>query len=103
MRHCVFQLSLKFILVGRIFIIFLSFLRQRKHFLLALLALELAVVFIVGSLTVRGVWDGGSCECLLFIMLVGRACEARVGLGLLVYMVRVYGNDGIRSLSVHKP
>lgn len=98
-----FSLGLKFILVGRVFIIFLSFLRQRKHFLLALLALELVVVFMVGSLTVQGVWGRGSCECLLFVMLVGRACEAVVGLGLLVYIVRVYGNDRIKSLSVHKP
>ena len=94
---------LKLILVVSGFSIFISFLRQREHFLLALLSLELVVVMVVGILAIQRVVAVGQLECLMFVMLALGACEARIGLGLLVFIVRVYGRDLMQSMSVHKP
>ena len=88
-----FLLLLVFSLICSFFV----FLRQRVHFLLALLALELVVVF-VPVIVILGGGCGRRRECLVFIMLAVSACEARLGLRLLVFIVRRYGNDLVSSL-----
>ena len=81
----------------RAFALFLTFLRQREHFLLVLLAFELAGVAIIGLLlSRRGVW------AVFFPLLVVGACEGALGLAILVLMVRTHGNDRLASVHANK-
>ena len=76
--------------------LFLAFLRQRAHFLLALLALEMTRIMLLARIiVVSGQW------VVAFVLLAVGACEARLGLAVLVLMVRVHGNDLLISLGVH--
>jgi len=73
----------------------------RKQFLLSLLSLELVtlslfllVVLVFGSV--------GKSISVSFYLLVLGACEARLGLSLLVSMVRLRGRDMLRLFRVIK-
>ena len=68
----------------------LSFIIQRRHLLISLIALEgvvltLSLIFIIQSSSIE--------LFLLFVLLTFGACEARLGLACLVYIIRSYGND----------
>merc|ERR1711893_30985 len=90
----------RYFFVGALFL-FCSLLRQRTHFLLALLALELTSLVLIGGAIVAVRESIGSGEGLIFLLLTVSACEASLGLAILVLMVRTYGNDLITSLSLH--
>lgn len=77
---------------------FFLFLRQREHFLVALLLLELIAIFFVLLIPLLGIFIGQSSLVLVLIILTLRACEARLGLAVLVYIIRLYGNDILRSI-----
>ena len=82
--------------------ILLALLRQRSHFLLVLLSLEVAIFFTLVIIIIMGIKVGDRGEMLVFVFLAMRACEARLGLALLVAMVRRFGNDMVKSLGVRK-
>ncbi len=79
---------------------FFFFLRQRDHFLAALLLLELIAIFLVLVVPILGVSIGQSSLVVVLVILTIRACEARLGLAVLVYMIRLYGNDIMRSVVI---
>nr|QHD18698.1 NADH dehydrogenase subunit 4L [Epitonium scalare] len=73
---------------------------QYKHVLMILLSLEGASLSCFVLLLC--VSNGGSFSgymCLVFISLA--ACEASLGLSVLVYMIRMKGNDYVMSFSSH--
>lgn len=74
---------------------------QRTHFLIALLCLEaimLGLFYFLAKLLFMG-----SLEIYLsFVLLTFRACEACVGLALLVSLARIFGKDYLRIISLHK-
>lgn len=74
---------------------------QRMHVLSALLALEGAVLGL--AVYVGGAFGnvGGESYVMLVLLTLG-ACEACVGLALLVAIVRRYGRDYVSCLSVNK-
>ena len=82
----VFSIGLMTVLV-RIFV----FVVQRFHYILRLLCLEFIVLglFLLGA-SVYGVKEEGY---LVFVLLSFAACEAALGLGLLVSMIRSHGRD----------
>nr|BDC91884.1 NADH dehydrogenase subunit 4L [Notomastus sp. GK-2021] len=82
--------------------LYCAFLRQRMHFLLALLALELTIVILMGGALISTTVSGIQAETLAFIFLTTSACEASLGLAILVMMVRANGNDLITSLHTNK-
>lgn len=66
-------------------------LHNKKHVLGLLLLMEAAAMALfVGSLI--GLSISGRCEVALLVMAV-RACEAAVGLGILIAIARAKGND----------
>lgn len=94
------SLSLLFISV---ILSFVAFLRQRVHFLGALLILELISILIATIIPLAHITRGQLCLAPFLVILTLSACEARLGLALLVFIVRTYGNDLIQSLSIHRP
>lgn len=88
----------------RIILILRSFVRillERGHLLIVLILLE-AMMLGLFSYFVFGVLGGISnlYLCLAFIRFV--ACEAAVGLSLLVSLIRTHGNDFVSSLTVYE-
>lgn len=77
---------------------FLGFIYNRKHLLLILLSLE----FIVISLYLRFFFYLRTINYEFFFSLVFltiRVCEGVLGLSILIYIVRVHGNDLFLSLT----
>lgn len=79
-----------------------TFLRQRTHFLTALLAIEAALFILAATIPINQIIHHLPNAILLILILTLAACEAALGLALLVLIVRSYGNDLIRSLSPTK-
>nr|YP_009192208.1 NADH dehydrogenase subunit 4L [Eurythoe complanata]ALO81720.1 NADH dehydrogenase subunit 4L [Eurythoe complanata] len=79
---------------------FLSLLLQRKHVLMALLSLE-AIILSLTFLASAAFFN--SLETFLAIVILSfGACEASLGLALLVLMLRATGSDMISTLSINK-
>nr|QIZ12671.1 NADH dehydrogenase subunit 4L [Acanthopleura echinata] len=79
----------------------LVFCLQRKHLLNSLLSLEmmmLSIFLVIFSCSVNISSEG----LVVFILLALAACEAALGLSLLVILIRSHGNDYVSSLSIHK-
>ena len=74
---------------------------QRKHLLNALLSLEIMVLGLY-LMMISSFLGSGRSAFLTFIILTFGACEASVGLALLVALIRAYGNDFISSINIHK-
>jgi len=79
-----------------------TFLRQRTHFLTALLAIEAALFILAATIPINQIMHHLPNTILIVLILTLAACEASLGLALLVLIVRSYGNDLIRSLSPNK-
>nr|YP_004123326.1 NADH dehydrogenase subunit 4L [Paranemertes cf. peregrina SCS-2010]ADD62159.1 NADH dehydrogenase subunit 4L [Paranemertes cf. peregrina SCS-2010] len=83
-----------------IFISMFIFIIQRFHFLMSLLCLEFMVLgLFFCSLSVYS-WKGESF--LVFILLSFAACEAALGLGLLVSLIRSHGSDFLKVVSLYE-
>lgn len=71
---------------------------QRRHILIALLALEGIILTLI--IIIILIYPGEIYSAL--IVLTFGACEARLGLACLVAITRTYGTDLFSSLSVHQ-
>lgn len=83
-------------------IILLAFLIQQTHLLISLLILEgiiLRLVFIVPTILV---WNSINIGLICILLLTIGACEAAMGLALLVLLSRATGTDIIASISINK-
>nr|YP_003934371.1 NADH dehydrogenase subunit 4L [Ceraesignum maximum]ADI79393.1 NADH dehydrogenase subunit 4L [Ceraesignum maximum] len=73
---------------------------QNKHLLGVLLSMEAALMSLFLFLfSVTTAWAGGFSALVLITL---AACEASLGLSVLVSMIRVCGNDYVVSLSSQK-
>nr|YP_010381757.1 NADH dehydrogenase subunit 4L [Entemnotrochus adansonianus]UDL72147.1 NADH dehydrogenase subunit 4L [Entemnotrochus adansonianus] len=89
-----------FSLVGFFFSVFTLCL-QYKHLLGALLSLEaMTLSLFVGIFSVSGSYNVEGFMCLILITL--GACEASLGLAILVSLIRTHGNDYVYNFSLHK-
>lgn len=79
-----------------------AFLRQRTHFLTALLAIEASLLLLATTIPINQILSHLPNTTLMILILTLAACEARLGLALLILIVRSYGNDLIRSLTPNK-
>ena len=79
-----------------------TYLIQRHHFLISLFSLEGIILILVAiiplSLTVTNI----PIATISIILLTFGACEARLGLSLIVIMSRYYGRDILKSLTTNK-
>nr|QXJ42123.1 NADH dehydrogenase subunit 4L [Iridoteuthis sp. GS-2021] len=74
---------------------------QWKHILNILLSFEIMMLGIISFFLMSwGLWSGD--YMLMMVIVVFGVCEASLGLSLLVSMVRVHGNDYVKSLNMYK-
>nr|YP_009131431.1 NADH dehydrogenase subunit 4L [Escarpia spicata]AIL54791.1 NADH dehydrogenase subunit 4L [Escarpia spicata] len=80
----------------------MSFILQRRHLLMALLALESTTLMtMIFAANIFGAPSQFNIIIILVIMTLA-ACEASLGLALMVIMTRSYGSDTIKLLSINK-
>nr|ASM82666.1 NADH dehydrogenase subunit 4L [Paratimomenus flavocapitatus] len=77
----------------------LSVILTRSHFLALLLGLEFMVlgIFVLAMETLMEIWGNGQFG---LVFLVFSVCEGSLGLTILIVLVRAYGNDYLRGLSI---
>jgi NADH-ubiquinone oxidoreductase chain 4L len=73
---------------------------QRFHFLISLVSLEFMVLGIF-LLLFRGI-SLGDDRYLCFVVLRFASCEAALGLGLLIRLVRSHGSDFVSIISLYE-
>nr|WRQ20283.1 NADH dehydrogenase subunit 4L [Lucanus maculifemoratus maculifemoratus] len=77
----------------------LSFCMNRKHMLLMLLSLEFIVISLFfGLFMFLGLYNWEYYFVLIFLTV--SVCEGVLGLGLLVMLMRGYGNDYIQTFNL---
>uniref|UniRef100_A0AB38ZGH9 NADH-ubiquinone oxidoreductase chain 4L n=1 Tax=Lucanus imitator TaxID=618023 RepID=A0AB38ZGH9_9SCAR len=77
----------------------LSFCVNRKHMLLMLLSLEFVVISLFfGLYFFLGLYNWEYYFVLIFLTV--SVCEGALGLGLLVMLMRAYGNDYVQSFNL---
>lgn len=90
-----FKLNLILLLIIRL-ILYIIFRRSRRLLYILLIFEGLALILVLGSVSIEGI------SFMALIILIFRACEARLGLSLVVKIVRYLGRDKIGNLSVNK-
>ncbi|KAK2148463.1 hypothetical protein NP493_3214g00006 [Ridgeia piscesae] len=80
----------------------ISFILQRRHLLIALLALERTTLMtIIFAASIYGAPSQFNIIIILVIITLA-ACEASLGLALIVIITRSYGSDSVKLLSINK-
>uniref|UniRef100_UPI0030FE96A0 NADH dehydrogenase subunit 4L n=1 Tax=Struwela camposi TaxID=2859449 RepID=UPI0030FE96A0 len=82
------------------FLIISTLILQRKHILMSLLALEGSMLTLVFSMMLLSSIQYNTH--LLPLILTFGACEASIGLALLVVLTRSYGSDMVNLMSLSK-
>lgn len=90
--------SLIFLIIALVIICVFFF--QREHYLIVLLVLEVISIVLVIGIPMVMFSFGMVSSPLFLILLTIRACEARVGLRVIVYLVRSYGVDLLKCVSL---
>nr|AOR07198.1 NADH dehydrogenase subunit 4L [Mesenchytraeus cf. pedatus SL-2017] len=85
-----------------IYAMIMALLIQRSHFLMSLLCLEGIMLSTVLFIPIMMYSMSLILPTISIIMLTFGACEASLGLSLLVKMSRSYGSDMMSSLSTNK-
>lgn len=74
---------------------------QWKHILNILLSFEILMLGIIFSFLLTWGLHSNDYSIIIVIVVFG-VCEARLGLSLLVRLIRVHGNDYVSSLRLYK-
>lgn len=94
--------SILFLLPASVLIAIITLSIQRKHLLIALLALEGIILSLTLIMASFAILVNTSEIILALVMLSFGACEARLGLACLVAISRIYGNDLCNMISIYK-
>lgn len=84
------------------FAITFTFLIQQHHFLISLFSLEGIILTLVAIIPLSITVSHIPITTISIILLAFGACEARLGLRLIVIISRYYGNDILDSLNTNK-
>lgn len=79
-----------------------GFLLNKKHLLISLLYLESFILALVLLYPIATIQTSAYLIHYRIILLATGACEARIGLALIVIIMRTYGSDIINSISLNK-
>jgi NADH-ubiquinone oxidoreductase chain 4L len=90
-----------FVRIMLIFRAYVGLFLERGHFLMVLLFLE-GVVLGLFTFLLFGLGFSISNLYLCLVLISFSACEAAVGLSLLVSLIRTHGNDFVSSLTVYE-
>jgi len=80
---------------------FMVLLFQWKHLLNILLSFEVIILGIIFTFLLRWGLYRRDYRIIMVVVVFG-VCEASLGLSLLVSLIRVHGNDYVRSLGLYK-
>lgn len=98
----IYQYSIFIFIQISFYVTTLAIMSQRSHLLISLLCLEgiiLRLVLLIPSIIyARNI----TLPSLSIILLTFGACEARLGLRIIVLISRSYGSDIIKSLTINK-
>src|ERR671918_297235 len=83
------------------FAIVFTFLIQRNHFLISLFSLEGIILTLVAIIPISLTASNISISTIRIVLLTFGACEASLGLRLIVIISRYYGNDIFKSLNTN--
>nr|YP_009919087.1 NADH dehydrogenase subunit 4L [Phryganea bipunctata]QMP96680.1 NADH dehydrogenase subunit 4L [Phryganea bipunctata] len=72
---------------------------NRKHLLIILLSLEFIMLNLFFMIYVYTVSLGNSMYFMVMFMVLS-VCEGVLGISILMYMIRIFGNDYVRIFSV---
>jgi NADH-ubiquinone oxidoreductase chain 4L len=75
---------------------------NKNHLLISLLALERIILRLAILIPINIILSNVQSMFIRVILLSIGACEARLGLALIVIISRTYGSDIIKSLSIRK-
>nr|YP_010688067.1 NADH dehydrogenase subunit 4L [Torix tukubana]WBR65248.1 NADH dehydrogenase subunit 4L [Torix tukubana] len=81
---------------------FLNLMLNKSHFLHILLCLEVMTLSMLMFLSLKFLFINMSIPLISVVVLTLGACEASLGLTLLVLMVRSFGNDNLSNISTNK-
>jgi len=84
------------------FAITFTFLTQRQHFLISLFSLEGIILILVAIIPLSLTISNMPIITTSIIILTFGACEASLGLRLIVIISRYYGRDILKSLTTNK-
>lgn len=94
--------SYRFILEICSLIAVIILITNKNHLLISLLALERLILSLVILIPVNILISNIQSLFISIVLLSIGACEARLGLALMVIISRTYGSDIIKSLSIRK-
>nr|YP_010146834.1 NADH dehydrogenase subunit 4L [Yininemertes pratensis]QQP01063.1 NADH dehydrogenase subunit 4L [Yininemertes pratensis] len=95
------ELSFGFVSVMLILSAYVGLFLERGHLLMVLLLLE-AVMLGLFLFLLFGLGESVSNLYLCLVLISFGACEAAVGLSLLVSLVRTHGNDFVSTLTIYE-
>jgi NADH:ubiquinone oxidoreductase subunit K len=75
---------------------------QRKHLLIALLALEGIILSIITAIILATTKISPNNSAIILLLLTFGACEASLGLACLINLIRFKGNDLLKSTTSSK-
>jgi NADH:ubiquinone oxidoreductase subunit K len=84
------------------FLAIIGLIINRKHLLIALLYLEAIILSLVIAIPLLLVSVTSQSIFISIILLSVGACEASLGLAIMVIISRTYGSDLIRSTTINK-
>jgi NADH:ubiquinone oxidoreductase subunit K len=80
----------------------ITLITNKNHLLISLLALERLVLRLVILISINIALSRIQALFISVVLLSIRACEASLGLALIVIISRTYGSDILKSLSLRK-
>jgi len=80
----------------------IAFIYQNEHLLISLLCLEGIILTLVLFIPISMFSSQIIIPSIRIIILTFGACEASLGLSLIVFMSRSYGSDIIKSITINK-
>lgn len=84
------------------FAIAITFIIQQQHFLISLFSLEGIILTLVALIPLSLSISNIPIATIRIILLTFGACEARLGLRLIVIISRYYGRDLFKSITLNK-
>nr|AOV83580.1 NADH dehydrogenase subunit 4L [Phasianella australis] len=94
--------ALSHLMILGVFMSILALVTQYNHLLNVLLSLEAMVLNLFGLILFQTTTTVALEEYMCLIMITLGACEASMGLAMLVTLIRSHGNDYVSSFSAHK-
>lgn len=96
------MINIIFIIIISFIISLIALIIQHTHFLISLFCLEAIILSMIILISIINIYISIYTPFISIILLTLGACEARLGLSLLVIISRSSGSDILNSLTINK-